>query len=155
MWAQPRRLLDLGARGAGAAIGDVVEDRVVEQHGVLRHHADRAAQAVLRHVADVLAVDLDRAAIDIVEAEQQARDRRFAGAARPDDRDGGAGRNAKIDVLQDRAARIVAEIDMAKRDLAALDDQRRRARPVLDLGLQRQQRRSSASRSVSDCLMLR
>ncbi len=54
---QPRRLLDLGLAGAGPAIGDVVADRVVEQHGVLRHHADRRAQAVLRHVADILPVD--------------------------------------------------------------------------------------------------
>ena len=36
-----RRRLDLGAARAGAAVGDVVFDRVVEQHRVLRHDADR------------------------------------------------------------------------------------------------------------------
>ena len=43
---QPRRLLDLLAGAVGPAVADVVEDRVVEQHGVLRHHADRRAQAL-------------------------------------------------------------------------------------------------------------
>ena len=42
----------------GAAIADVVEDRVVEQNGVLRHDADeRHAEKLLRHVAYILAVD--------------------------------------------------------------------------------------------------
>ncbi len=99
----PCRGLDFGAAGAGAAIGDVVVDGVVEQHGVLRHDADRAPEAVLRHAADILAVDLDCAVIDIVEAEQQARDRRFAGAARSDDGERGAGRHREIDVPEDRA----------------------------------------------------
>ena len=44
-----RRAFDLGAAGAGAAVGDVVFDGVVEEHGVLRHDADRLAQALLRH----------------------------------------------------------------------------------------------------------
>ncbi len=54
---QPRRFLDLGIAGADPAIGDVVADRVVEQHRVLRNDADGGAQARLRDVADVLPVD--------------------------------------------------------------------------------------------------
>ena len=45
IWAQARRFLDLGFIGADAAIGDIVLDRVVEQHRVLRHDADGGAQA--------------------------------------------------------------------------------------------------------------
>ena len=71
--------------GAGLAIGDVVFDRVVEQHGVLRDDADGGAQGLLLHVADVLAVDQDAAAGHVVEAEQQARDGGLAGAGRADD----------------------------------------------------------------------
>jgi hypothetical protein len=41
---EPGGLLDLLVAGIGAAVADVVADRVVEQHGVLRHHADRRAQ---------------------------------------------------------------------------------------------------------------
>ena len=88
---QPRRFLDLGGRRPGAAIGDVVVDRVVEQHGVLRNDADGRAQARLGDVADVLPIDPHRTPVDIVEAEQQAPDRRFAGAARANDRDRLAG----------------------------------------------------------------
>ncbi len=59
-------LVDLGEPGCrddvivgrvGAAIADVVEDRIVEQHGVLRHDADRGTQRLLRHVANILAVN--------------------------------------------------------------------------------------------------
>ena len=50
---------DFFARRIGTPVGDVVVDRIVEQHGVLRHDADRGAQAGLRHVAYVLAVDQD------------------------------------------------------------------------------------------------
>ena len=112
MCARARGVLDLGAARAGPAVGDVVVDRVVEQHRVLRHDADRAAQAVLRDLADVLAVDRDRAGVDVVEAEQQPRQRRLAGAARPDHRDCRARRDREVDVVQDRPPRVVAEVDV-------------------------------------------
>jgi hypothetical protein len=69
---------DVGLAGARLAVGDVVFDGVVEQHRILRHDADRVAQRLLRHVAQVLAVDGDAAAVDVVEAEQQARHGRLA-----------------------------------------------------------------------------
>ena len=116
--------------GVGAAVADVVGDGVVEQHRVLRHHADRGAQAFLRHVADVLPVDQDRAALDVVEAEQQPRDRRLAGARRADDGDGLAGRHLEADALQDLPLRIVGEMHVAELDLALADDERLGARPV-------------------------
>ena len=59
-------------RCAWFAIGDVVFDGVVEQHRILGHDADRAAQRFLRHIAQVLSVNGDAAVIDIVKAEQQA-----------------------------------------------------------------------------------
>ncbi len=52
----------LGVASIGAAIEDVVAHRAVQQRGVLRDHADLRAQAVLRHVGDVLAIDPDLAA---------------------------------------------------------------------------------------------
>ena len=83
---EPRRLLDLRVARLPAAVADVVADRVVEQDGVLRHDADRGAQRFLRDVADVLAVDQNAPAADLVEAEQQARDGRFAGTGGTDHR---------------------------------------------------------------------
>ena len=44
MCAARAAAIDFLAARAGAAVGDVVFDRVVEQHRVLRHDADRAAQ---------------------------------------------------------------------------------------------------------------
>ena len=61
------------SRRLGPAVADVVEDGVVEQHRVLRHHAQRRAQRRLRDVADVLPVDGDAAAGHVVEAQQDAR----------------------------------------------------------------------------------
>src|SRR6516164_5427568 len=69
---EARRLLDLGVARLPAAVTDVVADRVVEQDGVLRHDADRGSQRILRDVADVLAVDRNPPAADLVETEQQA-----------------------------------------------------------------------------------
>ncbi len=103
------RRLDLGARRAGAAIGDVVFDRVVEQHRVLRHDADGLAQAGLRDRADVLAVDRDAPAADVVEAVQQPRQRRLAGAGRPDHRHRLAGRDLEAQLVQDRPCRLVGK----------------------------------------------
>ena len=90
---------------AVAAVGDVVADRVVEQHRVLRDDADRRAQARLGDLRDVLPVDRDAPRRRIVEAEQQPRERRLAGARRPDHRDGRAGGHVEVDALEDRAAR--------------------------------------------------
>ena len=52
---------DFLARGVRAPVEDVVVDRVVEEHGVLRHDADRRAQARLLEIADVDAVHQDAA----------------------------------------------------------------------------------------------
>ncbi len=71
-------LLDLFLRGPVAPIGDVVADRVVEQHRILRHHADGRMQAFLGHIAHILTVNAQRTAGDIVEAEQQPPNRGFA-----------------------------------------------------------------------------
>ena len=52
----PRRATS-SSPALGPAVADVVGDGVVEEHGVLRDHADRGAERLLRHVADVLPVD--------------------------------------------------------------------------------------------------
>src|SRR5947207_359844 len=62
---EPCGFLDLLGAGTGPSIGDIVADAVVEQHRVLRHHADGAAEALLRDIADVLAVDEDPALVHV------------------------------------------------------------------------------------------
>src|SRR5690606_32362022 len=90
---QPRRLLDLGVARIPAPVTDVVADRIVEQHGILGNNADDLAHRFLRHRADIPAVDGDPAGADIVEAIEQPRDGRFAGARRSDHRHRPAGWN--------------------------------------------------------------
>ena len=51
----PCGVRDLLLGGERAAVADVVADRAVEERGVLRHHADRGAKALLRYGRNVLA----------------------------------------------------------------------------------------------------
>ena len=104
-----RRLLDLRLGRALAAIADIVADAVVEQDAVLRHDADRPAQAVLGDFGYVLAVDQDAARLRIVEAEQQPRDRRLAGPRRPDNRQRPVCRHLEIQPVQNLAVPVIVE----------------------------------------------
>ena len=72
-------LIDLGIRRFRAPIADVVEDGLIEQHRILRHDTDGCAQAVLRKIADIFAVDAYAAPLYVVKTVKQARQRRFAG----------------------------------------------------------------------------
>ena len=131
---QPRRFLHLRRARRRVAVGDVVIDGVVEQHGVLGDHADGGAQGLLRHLADVLAVDEHAARIDVVEAEQDARDRRLARAAGADDGQGLAGGHRERDAFEHRTPGIVAEGDVFEFHPAAGDADRSGVRRVADLG---------------------
>ena len=59
-----------------------------------------------------------RPRVALVEAEQEPRDRRFAGARGPDDRDRVAGRHLERDAVEDRAPGIVGEVDILEPDRA-------------------------------------
>ena len=107
------------AISSGAASGpaerDVLGDRAAEEEALLRHDPELAAQRVLRHVAQVVAVDRDPALGRVVEARDQLRDRRLAGAGVADERDGRAGRDVEIEPVQHlRELRPVAEADVRR-----------------------------------------
>lgn len=104
--------------GRGPRVADVVHERVVEQHRLLRHDAEVAAQAGDRDVADVGAVDGDGAAVGVVEAEEQAQQRRLAAAAFADDGDGRARWDVERDVFQRGPPPVVGEGDVAEGDVA-------------------------------------
>ena len=78
---------DLRVARARPAVADVRRDRAVQQRGVLRHHADRRAQAFLRDAGDVLAVDRGSGRLGVVEAQQQVHERGLAGARAADEAD--------------------------------------------------------------------
>jgi hypothetical protein len=130
-----RGVFHLLARGAGAAVGDVVFDRVVEQHRVLRHDADGAAHARLRDLADVVAADGDAALLHVVEAVQQPCQR---GLARPRRADHGhrlAGRDLEAQVLAGWARGFVGEADVLEADGGIRAGQRLRTGRVAHLAV--------------------
>jgi len=131
---QACRREDVLAAGVGPAVGDVVVQRVVEQHGVLRHDADGLAQAVLGHVAHVLAVDQYAAAADVVETEQQTRQGGFAAAAGADHGHLAPGGDREVHIEQDGALGVVGEADVLEADGAVAHRQLRCAGAVGDLG---------------------
>jgi len=59
----------------------------MQQCIVLRHHGDMAAQALLGHARNILAVDPDLPGFEIVETQQQADQSAFARAAAADQPD--------------------------------------------------------------------
>ena len=75
---------------------------------------------------DILPVDRDPPAGQVVEAVHQPRERRLARARRPDHRERLARRDVEVDALQDRHAGIVAEAHVLEPDMPAADDQRLR-----------------------------
>src|SRR4030095_840561 len=63
--------LHLRVRRVEAPLAYVGRDRAVQERGVLRHHADRRAQAFLGDRADILPVDAYRAALQVIEPQKQ------------------------------------------------------------------------------------
>src|SRR3984893_19472507 len=80
--SEARGLLHLRIARIPTAVANVVTDRVVKQHGILGDHPDGRAQRLLRHVTNILAVDGNAPASNVVEAKQQTGDRGFSGPRR-------------------------------------------------------------------------
>ncbi len=137
---QSRRLVDLLLGGIRTPVLDVVEDRIVEEHGILRHHADRRTQALLGHIANVLAVDGHATGGDIVEAEQDAPYGRLPRPRRANNGHHLASWHLERDVLQDRPVRLVSEVNILETDRPAIDPQGLGVRLVDDLRMLVEQR---------------
>ncbi len=54
-----------------------------------------------RQLAQVMAVEREGAFVGVEQAQRQVRERRLAGAGRPDDRDRATGRHVERDLVQD------------------------------------------------------
>ena len=120
---------------SGRAEGDVVAHRAGEEEAFLRHDPELPAERLLGHVAEVDAVDRDPPLERVVEAGEQLRDRRLAGACVPDERDGRPGRDVEVDPVQHLGARAVAEPDVLPADMAVDPVEVPCVRLVADLGL--------------------
>ena len=107
-------LFHLCAAGAGLAIGDVVFHRVVKQHGVLRHDANRLAHTGLGDLFDVLPGNQNFALLHVVKPEHQSRQSGLARARRPHHSHSFASWNLEADVVQDGTCHIVGKTHIVK-----------------------------------------
>jgi len=96
------RGVDSVAVGLEAAVGDVLGDGPVEQERFLGDVAHGPAQVRHREVAHVVTIESDRPTVGVVEANEQANERRLAAPGRADDTDGFPGRNREGDASEDR-----------------------------------------------------
>ena len=95
-------LVDLLLAGAGELHAErhvVVDGHVRVERVGLEHHRDAAARG--RHVVHHLAVDLHRAAGDVLQPGDQAEQRRLSAAGRADEDDELAGMDVEVDALDD------------------------------------------------------
>ena len=113
---------DLVVGGALAAVADVVADGTGEQPRVLQHHAGAGAHVVAAEVGDVLTVEQDATAVELVEPHDEVDQRGLPRAGGTDDRDRLAGLDAERQVGDERPLRCVGEADVLELDHpAALD----------------------------------
>src|SRR5690606_18662351 len=66
--------------GIGFAVQNIVAHAAVQQRGILSNHTNMLAQGILGDAADILAINQNAAAVEVVKAQQQVHQRRFAGA---------------------------------------------------------------------------
>ena len=103
------------------AVAQVVRHRAAEEERLLRHEADPAPQVLLRELADVHPVHEHGAARRLVEARDEADQRRLAAAGAADDGGGLARPRREGDAAQHRLLGAgVAELHVAELDEAGL-----------------------------------
>src|SRR2546423_3932396 len=96
---------------------DVLGDRAREEEPLLRHDSELAAERRLRDVAEVDAVERDPSAPRVVEAGQQFRDRRLAGARVADERNRCPRGDVEIEIEQDVRPVAVPELNVLEADV--------------------------------------
>src|SRR3546814_12248253 len=98
------------------AIGYVVQDAIVEQHGILGNYAYVLAQAGLGQAANIRPIDLDGACRDIIETEHQARQGRFARTRRAPHRQRFACRYGQPCTKQNLALAFVTQLQQLQKN---------------------------------------
>src|SRR5262249_18773086 len=116
---QPGGADDLGVRGFGFAVGDVLPDRRAKENRLLQNKTDLLAQRIQTEVAHVLSINPDMPPKRIVEARYETDDGRFASAGRPDERGVLTRFDAQAEVFQHRLAIVITKIDVVEFDLTS------------------------------------
>ena len=106
---------DVVGRSAGR---DVVAQRQLEADEVLEHRGQARSPRDQIELAQVDAVDFDRAVLRVVQPAQQLGQRRLAGAVLPDDRQRRTGGNREVEAVEHRGAAGIGKRHVAEADLA-------------------------------------
>ncbi len=147
----------LQGRVIGILIGQtqVLPNRAADQPHVLEDESDGAIQLFGRVVTNIATPDGDSARVYVVEARHQFAERRFARAARADQRGDGARSQFEIEIAQHLVVAAVAEADTLEPDHTRLvADSRRGAAPGHQLGcllqfVQAQRRRARGAQRLA------
>ena len=116
-------------------VGDVVEDRALEEERLLGHDRDLVSQGGELERANVVPVHEHPSLVRVEEPREQAHEGRLARSRRADDGDHLAGRDVHVDVVEDGLARDVGVFDALESNGAAEAWGRDGARRVLDVPL--------------------
>eukprot|EP00047_Mylnosiga_fluctuans_P024315 m.158502 g.158502 ORF g.158502 m.158502 type:complete len:315 (-) comp9825_c0_seq9:3141-4085(-) len=96
----------------------VAPNRAAEEHGILRNHADRTAQALQRQRARLDAIEDDRA-LGRAHAEQRGQDRALARTGPPDDADLLSGLDGAVEAAQHViGVDVILELQVAEHEVA-------------------------------------
>ncbi len=118
----------VGVLCAGTRVGDVLGDGRREQHRLLEHDRELVAEIGEPVFAEIDAVEQDLAARRVVEARQEAHERRLSGSGRAGDPEARPGCDLERDVVEDAMRGLVGERDVSEGDRAGRAHERARAR---------------------------
>src|SRR6185503_10567842 len=120
--------LDVGAGRVRPRVADVLIDRRVKQHRRLFDRLHASPQIAECESTDVPSIQSDDTGIRIQQPDHQIRDRGLAAATRPDNGEGGAGRDTERDIVQQQSPAWMREGHAIELDVAAYGRQRYRVR---------------------------
>ena len=105
---------DLVAAGIGAAIGDVLDDAGRKEHRLLQDDGELVAQVGQLVGAQIDAVEQDLAVRGVVEAGQQAHQRRLTRPRGARDAQAGPGADLEGNVMQHRVVCVIGKPDIVE-----------------------------------------
>src|SRR5690349_8915065 len=92
---------DLTTRNVRVIQRNVIGNRIGKKENILQHHANLAAERFELVFPDVVAVNTDFAAVQLIKTVEQVDDGRLSRAGRPYDGDGFTGFYLKLDAPDD------------------------------------------------------
>ena len=114
-----RQVLDLLPGDLGPSVANVVDHAAGKEERNLGDDPQLPAIRCQIQRADVLAVDPELAALELIEAADQLDQGRFAGAGVPNQGQALAGRDVQLEVLENWLPGVIAKVEVIEGDLAA------------------------------------